>query len=275
MLDPVAEPAELTYATLEASAHGAAPVELYRFTSGLRKWLYTSADVAIIHATETYQPYALKRGAFRQTQELTKAGLEINAPRTLPLLADSLASPLIDVVRLTIYRRHRSDTEVLTWWNGRVEGVRFAGGEATISCVPLATALKRIGLRRPAQRQCPHALYDVGCNLSAAPFSLSGSLVSHIGATVTSGVFATRADGWWVGGKITLAGTLRFVVGHAGDTLTLTAGVPGLAQNAGFVVAPGCNHTPAICNSKFTNILNFGGAPWFPVKNPFTGDSAG
>ena len=264
----------MTYTAVETSRHGAQPVELYRFSSGTRKWLYTSADVAFVYQTETYEPYPLKRGAFRQSQELTKAGLEINTPRDLPFVVDSMASPLINVVQLTIYRRHRSDAEVTIWWRGRVAGVRFSGGETTISCDPLGTALKRIGLRRPAQRQCPHALYDVGCGVAGAAFSAAGTLLSHTGATVTSGVFATQPNGWWVGGKIVLNGVLRFIVGHATDTVTLTAGVPGLPQNAGFVVYPGCNHTPETCNTKFGNILNYGGAPWFPIKNPFSGDSA-
>lgn len=264
----------MTYAAVETSDYSGQPVELYRFSQGTRKWLYTSADASFVYAGETYEPYPLKRGAFRQTQELSKSGLEINAPRDLPFVADSMASPLIGVVQLTIYRRHRSDAEVTTWWRGRVVGVRFAGGETTISCEPLGTSMKRIGLRRPAQRQCPHALYGVGCNVSDAAFSATGTLLSHTGAMVTSGVFATQPNGWWVGGKIVLDGVLRFIVGHATDTLTLTAPVPGLAQDAGFTVYPGCDHTPQTCQSKFANILNFGGAPWFPIKNPFTGDSA-
>lgn len=264
----------MTYAAVESSAHAGQPVELYRFSSGLRKWLYTSADVAFVYASETYEPWPLKRGAFRQTNELTKSGLEINAPRDLPFVIDSIASPLIDVVQLTVYRRHRSDAEVVTWWRGRVSGVRFSGGETTISCDPLATSLKRLGLRRPAQRQCPYALYDVGCNVTGAAFSATGTLLSHTGSTVTSGVFAGQADGWWVGGKIVLDGVLRLIIGHVSDTLTLTAAVPGLAQNAGFTVYPGCDHTPATCAAKFGNILNFGGAPWLPIKNPFSGDSA-
>lgn len=264
----------MTYAAVETSDHDGQPVELYRFTSGLRKWLYTSADVAFVYASETYEPYQLKRGAFRQTQELAKAGLKINAPRDLPFVRDAMASPLIDVVWLTVYRRHRSDAEVTQWWKGRVDGVRFEGSETAIDCAPLGTSLRRIGLRRPAQRQCPHSLYEMGCNVSDAAFSASGSLVSHIGATVTAGVFATQPDGWWVGGKIRLGGVLRFIVNHVGDTLTLTGAIPGLAQNAGFVVYPGCDHTPDTCHNKFGNGPNYGGAPWWPVKNPFTGDAA-
>lgn len=263
----------MTYDAVESSAHGGQPVELYRFSSGTRKWLYTSADAPFVYQTETYEPYPLKRGAFRQTQELTKATLDILAARDLPFVADAMASPLVGVVVLTIYRRHRSDAEMTLWWKGRVDGVRFAGSEATIGCSPLATSLKRIGLRRPAQRQCPHALYGVGCNLTEAVWSASGALVSHIGANVTSGVFALQPNGWWVGGKILLEGVPRFIVGHAGDTLTLSAAVPGLAQNAGFVVSAGCDHAPATCDSKFGNALNYGGAPWFPIKNPFFGDS--
>jgi uncharacterized phage protein (TIGR02218 family) len=264
----------MTYAAVEASAHGGQPVELYRFSSGGRKWLYTSADVAFVYQTETYEPNPLKRGAFRQTQELAKSGLEINSPRDLPFVADAMASPLIGVIALTVYRRHRSDAEVQQWWKGRVQGVRFTGSEAVISCEPLGTSVRRIGLHRPAQRMCPHALYGLGCNVTAAAYSASGTLLSHTGAAVTSGVFATQPNGWWVGGKIALEGVLRFIVGHAGDTLTLSSGVPGLAQNAGFVVYPGCDHTIATCAAKFGNSINYGGAPWWPSKNPFTGDSA-
>lgn len=264
----------MTYASVETSAHDGQPVELYRFSQGTRKWLYTSADAAFVHAGETYTPYPLKRSNFRQTQELAKSGLEINATRDLPLIVDTIASPLLGVVGLTVYRRHRSDAEVTQWWKGRVEGVRFEGGQATVSCVPIGTSLRRIGLRRPAQRMCPHALYDTGCNVSAAAFGASGTLLSWTGANVTASVFATQPNGWWVGGKIELDGVLRFVVGHASDTLTLTSGVPGLAQNAGFTVYPGCDHLANTCNVKFGNILNYGGAPWFPIKNPFTGDSA-
>lgn len=264
----------MTYAAVETSDHGGQPVELYRFTQGTRKWLYTSADASFVYASETYEPYPLKRGPFRQTQELAKAGLEINTARDLPFVADSMASPLIGVAALTVYRRHRSDAEVQQWWKGRVKGVRFAGSEAIISCDPLGTSIRRIGLHRPAQRQCPHALYEIGCNLSAASFSASGSLVSHTGAAVTSGAFATQPNGWWVGGKIVLDGVLRFIVDHATDTVTLSSGIPGLAQNAGFVVYAGCDHTPGTCDTKFGNGINYGGAPWWPSKNPFTGDSA-
>ena len=264
----------MSYDAVESSAHGGQPVELYRFVGGQRRWLYTSADVPVVYQTETYQPYPLKRGPFRQTRELAKAGLEIHTARDTPFVSDMVASPLMDVVMLTVYRKHRSDAEVLPWWRGRVDGVRFEGSEAVISCNPLTTSLKRYGVRRPAPRLCPHALDDVGCGVNAALYAADGNLLSHTGTRVTSGVFAGQPDGWWIGGKIEFAGVWRFVVGHVGDTVTLASGVPGLAQGAAFIAYPGCTHNPDICDSRFGNILNYGGAPWFPIKNPFTGDSA-
>jgi len=264
----------MSYNNTETSDHAGQPIELYRFTEGTRKWLYTSADVAVVSISETYEPYPLQRDAFKQTQELNKTGFEIKATRDLPFVADCIASPLVGVVQLTIYRLHRGDSDAVVWWKGRVDGVRFSGSEATIDCVPMATSLKRLGLKRPAQRQCPHALYGTGCNISDGAWATSGTLVSHTGATVTSGIFASKANGWWVGGKILLEGIPRYIIKHVSDTLTLTAAVPGLPQNAGFVVYPGCDHNPNTCNDKFGNILNYGGAPWFPIKNPFTGDSA-
>lgn len=263
----------MSYSSVETSDHAGQPIELYRFTEGTRKWLYTSADVAVVYLTETYEPYPLKRDAFKQTQELNKAPLDIGATRDLPFVEDSIASPFVGVVQLTIYRLHRTDAEATIWWKGRVDGVRFSGSEVTITASPMATTLKRLGLKRPAQRQCPHSLYGPGCNLADAVWSLTGNLVSHTGATVTSGVFATKANGWWVGGKIELEGVPRFILGHVGDTLTITAAVPGLPQSAAFRVFAGCDHNPNTCNDRFGNILNYGGAPWFPIKNPFTGDS--
>lgn len=263
----------MTYAAVETSDYSGQPVELYRFTLGIQKWLYTSADVAFDYMGETYEPYPLQRGKFRQTKELAKAGLEIKAPRDLPFVASRMANPMQGVVQLTVHRRHRSDTEMATWWKGRVEGIKFSGGEATINCIPLGASLRRIGLRRAAQRQCDNALYDVGCGVSEAAFSATGSLISYVGANVTSGVFATVADGWWVGGKIKFGSEIRLIVGHVGDTVAMTSSIPELAQNASFTIYPGCDHTPTICNGKFGNILNNGGAPFWPDRNPFIGDS--
>lgn len=264
----------MTYAALEASVHDGQPVELIKFTRGLDSWLYTSGDVRVTHLTELYEPYPFRIPEAEQTPELAKGRLPLRTPIDTPIVAEMIASPLFAMIDLTVYRLHRGDTEAVEFWHGYVAGFEVAGDEATITCQQAGTWMRRAGRQRPAQRQCPHALFDSGCGLSPAMWGLAGTLISSTGAVLVSGTFATKPDGWWVGGMVAAGGTLRMVVSHVSDTVTLTGGIPGLGAGAGFTAYPGCDHTPGTCDAKFTNILNYGGLPWLPVNNPFSGDSA-
>ena len=264
----------MTYSALETSAHGGQPVELIKFARGLDSWRYTSGDTSFSHLSELYEPYPFRIPEPEQTPELAKGRLPLRTPIDTPVVAEMIASPLFAMIDVTIYRRHRGDAEVIEFWHGYVAGFEVAGDEATITCQQVGTWMRRAGRQRPAQRQCPHALFDGGCGMAAASWGVTGTLISATGAVLQSGTFASQPDGWWVGGMIAAAGTLRMVVAHASDTITLTGGIPGIAPGAGFTVYPGCDHTPGTCNGKFSNILNYGGLPWLPIKNPFSGDSA-
>ncbi len=264
----------MTYAALETSAHDGQPVELIRFARGLDSWRYTSGDFGFVHLSELYEPYPFRIPEPEQTPEIAKGRLQLQTPIDTPLVAEMIASPLVAMIDVTIYRRHRTDAEVIEFWHGYVAGFEVAGDEATITCQQQGTWIRRGGRQRPAQRQCPHALFDGECGLSPAVWGLDGTLISATGAVLVSGAFASQPDGWWVGGMIAAAGTQRMVVAHAADTVTLTVGIPTLAAGGSFTAYPGCDHTPDTCNGKFANVPNYGGLPWLPVKNPFAGDSA-
>lgn len=264
----------MTYTAYETSAHDGEPVELLRFVRGLDSWRYTSSDTRFVHLSQQYEPYPFSRAEPNQTIEIAKSRLDLKTPIDTPVVAQLIASPMIAVMELTIYRRHREDAEVIEFWHGYVSGMTVSDDEATISCQQFGTGLRRTGRQRPAQRQCPHALFDSGCGLSAAAFGTAGTMISVSGAVMVSGTFASQPNGWWVGGMIEAGGTVRMVVAHASDTITLTGAIPGLAAGAAYTIYPGCDHTAATCNSKFSNILNYGGLPWLPAKNPFAGDSA-
>lgn len=264
----------MSYAAFETSVHSGEPVELLKFVRGLDSWRYTSGDTAYSHLSEDYEPYPFSRPEAQQTVEIAKGKLDLKTPIDTPIVGELLSSPLIAPIELTVYRRHRGDAEVTEFWHGHVSGMTLEGDEATITCQQIGSWLKRTGRQRPAQRLCVHALFDGGCGLSAAAWGVDGTLISASGAVLTSGVFASQPDGWWVGGMIAAGNTWRMIVAHTSDTITLTGSIPGLAANAAFTVYPGCDHLPATCNSKFGNIPNYGGLPWLPVKNPFAGDSS-
>lgn len=264
----------MTYAAFETSVHAGEPVELLRFSRGLESWRYTSSDGTFAHLSETYEPYPFSRPEASQTVEIAKGRLDFRTPVDTPVVKVLLHESMISIVELTIYRRHRGDAEVTEFWHGYVAGIQLEGSEAIVSCEQFAAGIRRIGRQRPAQRLCPHALFDGGCGLTAAAYGVTGTLISAAGSTLVSGVFASQPDGWWVGGMISAGNTMRMIVEHAADTVSLTSAIPGLAADAAFTVYPGCDHLAATCNSKFANIVNFGGLPWLPLKNPFNGDSS-
>lgn len=263
----------MSYAAIETSTHDGQPVELIEFKRGSDAWRYSSGDTAYTYMTHDYEPHPFSVPEPQQTAELAKGKIDLKTPIDTPAVAEMIASPLTAMVEVTIYRRHRGDPEVIVFWRGYVAGVEIVETEATITCQQAGTWMRRLGRPRPAQRQCPHALFDGGCGLSADDWGISGTLTSATGATLKSAAFASQPNGWWLGGMIEIGGTLRMVVGHASDTITIAIGVPGLAGDEPFTVYPGCDHTPDACHVKFSNILNYGGLPWLPVKNPFAGDS--
>ena len=90
---------------------------------------------------------------------------------------------------------------------------------------------------------------------------------------------ALQPDGWWRGGVLRHAGLLGFVTGHAGNALTLSGRMPELEAaldatgSAPVEIAPGCDLRRDTCAAKFGNLLNFGGFPDIPGRNPFGGGS--
>ena len=151
--------------------------------------------------------------------------------------------------------------------------VVFAGSTAKIRCESIFTALKRPGLRAHYQTGCRHALFDPGCGVNNQAYKLAGTVASFSGLNVTSSTFLSQASGWLTGGYLRVAGVPRMITNHSGDTITLSAVLPGLAVGVAFEAFAGCDRTFATCQSKFGNSLNFGGFPWIPAKNPFAGDS--
>ena len=101
---------------------------------------------------------------------------------------------------------------------------------------------------------------------SASVVTSASGTISHVALWDASAT--ATANCLWSGALATTKNV------NVGDTITLSTAVPGLAQGAAFIVFPGCDHNPDTCDTKFANSLNFGGAPWFPIDNHFTGDTA-
>lgn len=265
----------MSYQGIESSTASGRPVELYEFALGAKRWRFTSGQEAVSYFSQTYAPAALQRGGIEQGTELNRAGLSIRVFRDNPVAALFVAQPPDGIVSVTILRRHLTDPaqEWITLWKGRVVGCRFSGSTAELSCEPVATSLKRTGLRARYSLLCRHPLYSAGCGASKESVRVDGTVAAVAGASVQVAAAGSRPDGYFVAGMLATNDGARMIVGHAGATLTLSAPFPGLVVGMTVRLYPGCQKTTADCAGKFSNIVNFGGFPAIPAKNPFSGDA--
>lgn len=115
---------------------------------------------------------------------------------------------------------------------------------------------------------CIHVLYDSGCGVDRASFTVTGS----VGAGSTEKLINSSVA---VAGH--LQGALLFTSGlNAGVTATVGALVAGtsftlvypvpdpVAVGDGFTVSFGCDHTRGTCQGRFANLANFRGFPFIP-----------
>lgn len=264
----------MTYNAKEISEFGGAPVELYEFMKGTDYYRFTSADEDIavnLPPNVTFERAVIKRASFEKKSDMGKASLRIEVPH------DNAVAKLFrifvpsDTIILTIYRKHRNDTEVITFWKGFVRSVSWAGPMAMMECDPIIVLLETVGVRFQYQALCNHMLFSSSCGVSQAAFSHAGIISAIAANVITSSVIGTYPAGYFDGGQILLAsGDRRMITATSGNDVTLLLPFEGLALGQAITAIAGCDRNHTTCLSKFSNLDNFGGFPSIPYKNPFS-----
>jgi len=284
----------MTYASIETSAAEGRPYFLYQFVEGEQVWRFTSRVDAWTSAgsggeTINWEPAAVAHGDVVQTSEIERGRLELTWPLSHPF-ARRFLSPMGNTpVTLTIFRGHEQVLgETVAHWKGRVVGAEVEGPRILLTCESLFSTLRRAGVRAKYQRLCRHALYGRGCGLDIAPHWQTGAVTAVAANAMTIPEAAEQSDGWFRGGVLRFGAQLGFITGHAGAVLLLSrpmselaeaVAVPELDPETGDTLpvlvdmAPGCDLRAATCADKFSNLLNFGGFPEIPGRNPFGGGS--
>lgn len=286
----------MTYASIEASVAEGRPYFLYQFVEGDQVWRFTSRASAWTSAgsggTEiTWEPAAVAHGDVVQTSEIERGRLELTWPLSHPFARRFLAPLGNSPVTLTIFRGHEQVLgETVAHWKGRVVGAEVEGQRILLQAESIFSTLRRTGVRAKYQRLCRHALYGRGCGLDLALYWLTGR-VTAISANALSATIpeaSAQPDGWYRGGVLRFGVQLGFITGHAGAVLTLSRPMPELATAFATPeidpdtsepmpllvdIAPGCDLRVTTCAAKFDNLLNFGGFPEIPGRNPLGGGS--
>lgn len=266
----------MTFDAVERSTQSAAPVELYEFTRGAVVARYTSADADYTLSGDVYASATLQRSQIETTGERARNAITVQCARNFPIADLFRVTPPTEVIMLTIRRIHRGDADVAVIWIGRVMNCSWDGALATLNCEPVSSSMRRIGLRRKYQRQCPHVLYEQGeglCNVVRASHSTTTTVAGITGTVLTVAALGSKpwGGGWveWV--QPSGAVERRFITGFTGLDLKLTQAFQGIAIGNSVTVSPGCDHTQSTCISVYANGPNYGGFPFIPIKNPFDG----
>ena len=265
----------MTYAATETSSQSGRPVELYEFLNAGVYYRYTSADGDVVYGGNTYLAVPIARNAVEATAETARLALNITCARTLGVLDLFSLLPPDDIVSVTVRRLHAGDGEAITLWLGRVLNVTWNLAAAEIHCESVYTSLKRVGLRRMYQKQCPHVVYGPGCALVRATWKATKTVSSITGTAITVSSLGA-VDGYYAGGYLEWERTAghfdrRAIRSQTGNVVTISFPIPDLAAADTVFLYPGCDHTLATCDWKFSNRLNYGGMPYFPDLNPFNG----
>jgi len=267
----------MTYEAAETGEATGRPVELYTFARDYLAWRYTSADRAVVAGGQSFAPRPISRSAIEATSEKARAAITITAPRDLPVADLFRVAPPTTGVTVLIQQYHEGDGELAALWTGRILGVSFEGMVARIQCEPVSTSMRRVGLRRVFQRQCPHVLYGPACGVNSTSRRIAATIDAVTPGTVLVPQADSLADGALAGGYLeweVATGIMerRFIESHVGAVLTIVGSTYGLAASMEISLYPGCDHTMATCDAKFSNAPNYGGFPYWPQKNPFGGD---
>lgn len=267
----------------ESSEQDAQPIELYEFTAGVNVYRFTSYHRDYLYQGVTlFTTASIRRSAIEDTQELSRAPLDVTVARDFPVCELFRVAPPSYVVRLSVFRIHVGDTDRALIWSGRVIDRSVERSvAATLHCEPVLTGIKRLGLTRKCQRLCPHVLYGKGpgkCNADKVSFQAIANLSAVNGTTLESFTFAAQPDGYYAGGEMEWnsgSGRIEYrgIKSHAGTQIEITHPVVGLVALADVVVAAGCTHEMAVCDGTFGNSANYGGFRHVPQKNPYGGGS--
>lgn len=278
----------------ETSVDEGFPTELYKFVRGSTVTPFTSNDQEVVFGGDTYVPTLIKRTQPSQTGERLSANIKVTVARDNPIVSDYRIVVPANSLFLTVFRYHRSIAspllptaiDVAVFWQGRVRSVKFTRSEAEMECEPLSGFLKRDGLRSQYQSLCNHMLYGPDCTVDRTLFdvaftadsvSLDGLTITSTGLTATPGPALAAEAHFYDGGGFVRRDAIpedrRLIIDFnetgARDTITILNTFEGLNAGDGLTAFAGCRRIRQVCNTKFTNIENFGGFPYIPIRNPF------
>ena len=266
----------MTFDAQETSVEDSQVLELYQFVFGAETFRFTSYNEDINWSGLLYTATQISRSETQNSVEDAINQLTVTMTLDNPVAQKFIANVPGDVGSVLVLRANANDVaeETIVLFEGFVASVKFDGElQAQVLCNPSTNVFQRAGPRFTYQGICNHVLYDAGCKIARSAFDYTGLVSAVSGSTITVNGLAAQGVGWAVGGFVQAPTAApedkRMILSQAGDVLTLLLPFSITVLGTQVDVLAGCDHSLTTCNTKFSNVINFGGFPYVPRKNPF------
>lgn len=261
----------MAFQDYEESAASGSKVDLITLAMGSTIYrMHNSVELTITEGGDTYHRTHITVGSIATGQEALDVTL--SGSHGFSLKFAEIAPG--ETATLTIRSYHRADpTDVRVTYKGVVRAVAFTSNMvySKLSLIPVNEAFNKEIPERTFQAPCNNVLFDPDCKISAGSWSYIGVVAAIVDNVVTiTGLAASKGSGWSTGGYCSF-GVLdyRLILTQSGDDLTLVLPFHESVLGQNITVYAGCDHSIGVCNSKFSNTINFGGCPYVPTKNIF------
>jgi len=270
-----------SFDTYESSLESSRPIEIYKFSMGSTTWTYTSWSQDVTVSSVLYAATPIKRSRIVQAADQKTRNTLVTVPSENPFAAQYINVSPGEKATLTIFRLQPDevptfDTQVMIF-KGTVQAVTFPrdGYTSEIVVRSIESAKNQNLPRVTYMGMCQHSLYDGACGVDSGLFNFVGPVASGgTTAEITVTGANSKPDGYWTAGYVTpLSGSqdFRFIVKHVGNVLTLLLPFASDVSGQNVQVFAGCDHVATgDCKTKFENVLEFGGCPFVPNRNPFS-----
>lgn len=269
----------MSFDPIETSVEGGNVIELYEFRKGPEVFRFTSFNRDVTYGGNSWEAIPISRDNVQKSIEGSINELKIRMPLDNEIANQYIRNVPGKRIECAVYRGHFDDpaAETLIVFEGFIAQAEFDGDlQATLTLSPFTNVFKRSGPRFNYQGLCNNILYDGGCKVVRGLFVYTGivSAVDETFRTITVNGISGQGAGWSEGGFVAFPSggndDQRLVLEQAGDVLTLLVNFSEDVLNQNVDVFAGCAHDVDTCEAKFNNLINYGGFPYVPSKNPYT-----
>lgn len=247
-------------------------IELYTITfPDGTIYRYTSASGDIVTGGNTYTS---RSGLVRGDVTINPSTMDSEATMAMPC-TDSVVRAFMEnppELPVTVVIDQKNNGNQDTYYTGIIGSMAVSGIRAEMRLMGHGVKQLKASSALRYMSQCRHSLYGLGCQLDRDDHKTDGTLsaIEENGFVLVSTTFTDSTLKKWIGGAVKIGDAFRTVIGQPASTkVRLSTSFFGITSTASFTVFEGCDKSYATCRDKFDNLVNFGGIPTLPKKNPF------